>query len=83
MGYGIGKKDNQYARLVHSMPASKTVWMALAVSLEAHRVGMDPLDQDSLLHNLTAEWWILYQNGIVPQKPPAVCPCNVCRQEEV
>jgi hypothetical protein len=69
MGYGIGKKDNLYAQLVRDIDAPKTVWMAIAVSLEAHRVGMDPLNQEDLVHGLMAEWHALHDNGIVPQKP--------------
>jgi hypothetical protein len=32
MSYGEGKKNNGYARAARNVQASKTVWMAIAVS---------------------------------------------------
>lgn len=45
----------------------KSVFAAIAVSYATLNNG-DNLDkaEDSILR----EWWILYRNGIVPQKPP-------------
>lgn len=69
MGYGIGKRDNVYALLVKHIDAPKTVWMAIAVSLEMQRAEMSTPNMESLTHNLMAEWQTLHDNGIVPQQP--------------
>ncbi len=65
MGYGIGKKDNEYARLVLHIDAPKTVWMAIAVSF-ANRL------EDGIFAEVPGaiqrEWATLHLNGIVPQK---------------
>lgn len=74
MGYGIGKKDNEYARLAFDVDAPKTVWMALAVSFAAMTVeSAEALLEDKLRLQklLRDEWATLYDNGIVPQKPRA------------
>jgi hypothetical protein len=69
MSYGLGKKDNEYARMVCSINASKTVWMALAASL-ANQVNGGSIDRGiAPIDTLMAEWQTLYDNGIVPQKP--------------
>lgn len=67
MPYGRSKTDNEYARLVFAVDASKTVWMALAVSF-AVRSGVS-LDRETLAGIMLQEWQLLHQNGIVPQKP--------------
>lgn len=66
MGYGVGKKDNEYSRLVCNLAASKTVWMALAVSFACQATGASLETVDAAL---VAEWETLHANGIVPQKP--------------
>jgi hypothetical protein len=68
VSYGIGKKDNEYARLVHHVDASKTVWMAIAVSfaMQATQGQLETIDAA-----IMAEWETLHANGIVPQKPRA------------
>jgi len=43
----------------------KAVFAAIAVSLASD--GGDSLEEAE--QNIKSEWWILYQNGIVPQKP--------------
>jgi hypothetical protein len=70
MGYGIGKKDNGYARLVLDIDAPKTVWMAIAVSLANRIDGTGVIERGGApTDTLMAEWQALYDNGIVPQKP--------------
>ena len=72
MSYGVGKRDNGYARLAVNVDAPKTVWMALAVSFAAMTVesAEDLLeDRVRLQRLLMEEWKTLYENGIVPQKP--------------
>ncbi len=66
MSYGVGKKDNEYARIVVHVDAPKTVWMAIAVSLMARINGER---WDKIEQMLTEEWSVLHANGIVPQKP--------------
>jgi len=68
MSYGVGKKDNEYARLVCNVDASKTVWMALAVAFAMQATGASFKTVDAAI---MAEWETLYANGIVPQKPRA------------
>lgn len=65
MGYGMGKKDNEYARHVCDIDASKTVWMAIAVSFAMRIMGGEVGVRDLIL----GEWDALHTNGIVPQKP--------------
>lgn len=66
MSYGMGKKDNSYARRVHDIDAPKTVWMAIAFSL-AMRIRED--DFELAARECFDEWKVLHANGIVPQKP--------------
>lgn len=70
MGIGIGKTTNEYARMVNGCDASKTVWMAIAVSF-ADRLGLAHIEDSlAMTKAMRAEWLALYDNGIVPQKPP-------------
>lgn len=66
----MAKTQNQYAAIVQQgklyESCPKAVFAALAVSYASR--GGDYLDGVSDL--LLKEWWILYQNQIVPQKPP-------------
>jgi len=66
MSYGRGKKDNEYARFVCHIDASKTVWMALAVAFAQQATGASLETIDAAI---MAEWETLHANGIVPQKP--------------
>lgn len=66
MSYGKSKKDNEYARRVCDIDASKTVWMAIAFSL-AMRIRED--NPDLAAQEVYDEWETLFANGIVPQKP--------------
>ena len=67
MSYGIFKRDNEYARQILDIDASKTVWMAIAYSL-AMRLTADGAE-GSARDLLRKEWQTLYRNGIVPQRP--------------
>lgn len=51
----------------------KAVWAALAVSYAANRErdGAEPGPGEKAWLILLAEWETLYDQGIVPQKPPA------------
>lgn len=72
MGYGLGKKGNEYAREVIDIDATKTVWMAIAFSLAMRIVegeGSDASDVKRAADLCFEEWAVLNQNGIVPQKP--------------
>jgi hypothetical protein len=72
MSYGVGKKDNAYARMVLHVDAPKTVWMALAVSFAAMTVesAEELLEDRARLEGvMLAEWQTLHDNGLVPQKP--------------
>lgn len=68
MGYGIGKKDNEYAREVVGIDAPKTVWMAIALSFAMRIAAGTTQDAVDLC---ATEWQVLHENGIVPQKPRA------------
>lgn len=62
------KLTNDYARAVPSelyRDLPKAVWAALAVSALTN--GGDWLERAEAL--VVEEWWILHENGIVPQKP--------------
>lgn len=52
--------------------APKTVWAALAVSFASN--GGDYIDE--VRDRIVREWWILHENGIVPQKPPFPKPAG-------
>lgn len=70
MPYGRSKKDNDYACLVWTIDASKTVWIAIAVSLANRIDGTGVIERGGApIDTLMAEWQALYDNGIVPQKP--------------
>lgn len=71
MSLGLGKLTNDYARLVDStIPASKAVWIAIAVSLANRIDGTGVIERGGApIDALMAEWQALYDNGIVPQKP--------------
>lgn len=69
----INKKYNEYARAVDERlyeQTPKAVFAAVAVS--ALTTGGDYLNEAN--GRLLEEWWILYDNGIVPQKPPRPRP---------
>lgn len=66
MSYGIGKKDNEYAREVCDIDAPKTVWMAIAFSFALRIAAGSGADAGKLC---AGEWQLLHDNGIVPQKP--------------
>lgn len=72
MGYGVGKKDNEYARVVCDIEASKTVWMAIAVSLALKDTGQGRFDTAAEI--VWDEWGTLHANGIVPQRPRKAKP---------
>lgn len=66
----MAKTQNEYALIVQRgklySRCPKAVFAALAVSYASR--GGDFLD--NMESKLLKEWWILYQNRIVPQKPP-------------
>ena len=64
-GRGI-KLHNEYAALLGSLFADcpKAVLAAIAIS------ALCGDDLNSAHENVLKEWWTLYDNGIVPQKPP-------------
>lgn len=69
------KTGNQYSSLLprkfyESCP--KAVLAALAVSYASQ--GGDHLGQIDA--KLLKEWWVLFENGIVPQKPPMPQPAD-------
>lgn len=53
----------------------KTVFAAIAVSFASK--GGDYLDEAR--EKVLKEWWVLYHNGIVPQKPPLPDPGDDAR----
>jgi hypothetical protein len=66
------KKGNEYADelgVLYRM-TPKAVFAALAVS--ALTVGGEYLGEAT--PRLLREWWVLYNTGVVPQKPPLPCP---------
>jgi hypothetical protein len=70
MGYGQGKLDNEYARQLEAIDASKTVWMAIAFSFAARILeGEAERDPSKAADLCLTEWTALHANGIVPQKP--------------
>lgn len=70
MSYGLGKKDNEYARELLNIDAPKTVWMALAYSFAARIMEGEGVHASSAVEALVwSEWEILHANNIVPQKP--------------
>lgn len=72
-GRGI-KLSNTYADAVKDIyeDCPKAVFAAIAVSLAT--CGGDHLDSAEQL--VIEEWQILYDNGIVPQKPPSLYPVD-------
>jgi uncharacterized protein (DUF608 family) len=68
MGYGIGKKDNEYARALRDIDAPKTVWMAIAFAMADFCTGLE-MDDEKIREKILNEWQALHDNGIVPQKP--------------
>jgi hypothetical protein len=66
------KRTNDYAGLMWEIPAPKTVWMAIAVSLAGRLIGAETEDWlDNVKARLMEEWHALYAQGIVPQPPRA------------
>jgi hypothetical protein len=61
------KLQNEYARLLGNLFADtpKAVFAAIAVSYATG--GGDWLDKAS--ENVLREWWVLYDNQIIPQRP--------------
>lgn len=65
----IKKIHNEYAEQVGGdlfEKCPKAVFAAIAVS--SLTMGGDQLDEAR--NRVIEEWWILYENDIVPQKPP-------------
>ena len=66
----MSKAQNPYANLLRKGKlfevCPKAVFAALAVSYASR--GGDFLD--NVENKVLKEWWILYRNQIVPQKPP-------------
>lgn len=86
MSYGISKKGNSYALAIVDIDASKTVFMAIALSFALRIGGTGNIDEARQL--VMDEWTVLHQNGIVPQKPKRVGddmdskPQHVCQFPE-
>lgn len=70
------KTFNQYAELVADIYAAtpKAVFAAIAVSF-ANISAEDNLSKAR--DGVVEEWWLLYLNGIVPQKPPVPQPSTL------
>lgn len=68
MSYGVGKKDNAYARLLVDVHAPKTVWMAIAYAFAHRTLGNEPTSAQ-IEQFIRDEWRLLHDNGIVPQRP--------------
>lgn len=68
----LGNITNPYAEALGDVldKAPKTVLAAIAVSYAS--VGGDYLEL--VRENVLREWWTLYENGIVKQKPPLPKP---------
>ncbi len=70
----LHNKTNEYSDalgdLLDRIP--KTVFAAIAFSYAS--CGGD--DFAAGVTNIIREWWILYENGIVPQKPPMPKPAD-------
>lgn len=67
----MSKKINVYSGHLTSdfySSCPKAVFAALAVSLMANHLATDV---DFVEQSLLKEWNILYENGIVPQRPPS------------
>lgn len=68
MGIGAAKKMNGYAEVLAERfyrDTPKAVFAAIAVSTVSN--GGDYLIEAE--QRILAEWWVLFDNGIVPQKP--------------
>ena len=64
------KKQNEYQKMISDGLFEKTpkaVLAALLVSEYVNRLDLKGVDIDN---NIINEWQTLYQNGIVPQRPP-------------
>ena len=71
----VGKTMNVYQKALDSRlytDCPKAVFAAIAVSSLTQ--GGDFLEEATA--RLAEEWWILYENGIVPQKPPGPKPAD-------
>lgn len=65
----LNKTPNQYADVLDQKlyaACPKAVFAAIAVSYAS--AGGDHLNLAN--ENIIREWWTLFDNGIVPQKPP-------------
>ena len=62
------KKLNEYSEMTGDLYAKcpKSVFAAIAVSSLASWADQIDIARDLVLH----EWWVLFDNGIVPQHPP-------------
>jgi hypothetical protein len=63
-GYACSVEQDTYEQ------TPKAVWAAIAVS--ALTTGGDFIEHAD--RRVRREWWVLYRNGIVPQKPPFADP---------
>lgn len=65
------KFERNNGKVVGLNDVPKSVWAAIAVSLAGLHCesGVDGPIEDSVARCFE-EWWILYHNGIVEQKPP-------------
>lgn len=63
----LNNKLNEYSRLLkHFDKFPKSVLAAIAVS---HSMQINGEDFDKIETNMVKEWEVLYNGGIVPQKP--------------
>ena len=64
-------KHNEYNLMIPDIygRTPKAVFAAMVVSEYFNRLNIEP---DKLSEAILAEWKILYENGIVPQKPPTI-----------
>jgi len=72
MPHGL-KIGNDYARCFGRMydKIPKSVFAAVAISYASWACGEEAQTFDVSVERFLAEWKILQENGIIPQKPPA------------
>jgi hypothetical protein len=68
------KKRNEYVETLGPVFDSTPKAVFAAVAVSALTIGGDQLEHAQA--RVIAEWWTLYENGIVPQKPDRPRPAS-------
>lgn len=70
------KTSNSYVKAFGRLYAStpKAVFAAVAFSYAGWAIGSEAKTNDEQIARFLAEWRTLYDNGIVPQRPPKDSP---------